>query len=59
MKIKVNLNETQFKSLLFCTNGKTRIPVNDMMKHFSEFLDKGLRSQKYGKNDIFVFTQNT
>jgi hypothetical protein len=29
------------------------------MEHFSEFLDKGLRNKKYGKNDIFIFTQHT
>jgi hypothetical protein len=59
MKIKVNLNETQYKTLLYCTNGKTKVPVNDMLKYFSEFLDKDLRNQKYTKNDIFVFTKCT
>ena len=55
MKIKVKLNKEQFNSLMYCTNGKYKIPVQDMLESFKPFLDVETANKTYAQNDVFVF----
>ena len=56
MKIKVKLSKAQYDSLMFCTNNKRKVPVSDMLKYFSPFLDEETKKKTYKNNDVFVFT---
>lgn len=54
-EIKINLNKSQYDSLLFCTNGKNKITAKDMLVHFKPFLGKDLEKIACHYNGVFVF----